>query len=106
MGAGAAELGRGAAGDLRVGDAIQLQRGDHRRQFADFLDRLAAGKAHPDEWSSFVVMHYPDELLEELRRCVVRLSIGDLSQSMESPEGRQLLWAWAVALRSAAHGAT
>lgn len=90
-----------------MGDAILLQHGDSRRQFADFLDRLAAGTAHPDEWSSFVIRHYyPDEFLEEMRRCVVRLGIGHLPQSMGSDEGRQLLRAWAVAVRSAVHGAS
>jgi hypothetical protein len=81
---------------------ILLRTGNHRHQFADFLDRLVAGSAHPDEWSSFVVMHYPDEFLEEIRRCVVRLAIGQLPLSLESPEGRQVLRAWAMAVRSAA----
>jgi hypothetical protein len=84
-----------------VGDAILLRRGDYRRQFADFLDRLAAGSAHPDEWSSFVVTHYPDEFLEEMRRCTVRLGGGHLEPAADSAEGRQVLRAWAVAIRSA-----
>jgi hypothetical protein len=48
-----------------------------------------------------VVTHYPDEFLEEMRRRTVRLGGGHLPQPMESPEGRQLLQAWAVAIRSA-----
>lgn len=80
--------------------AILLQRGNYRRQFADFLDRLAAGTAHDDEWSSFVVTHYPDEFLEEMRRCAVRLGIEELGCKIDSSEGRQLLRAWAIAIRS------
>ncbi len=86
-----------------MGEPILLQRGDWRRQFADFLDRLAGGTAHPDEWSSFVVTQYPDEFLEEMRRCTVRLGGGYLVPviDIDSIEGQQALRAWAVAIRSA-----
>jgi hypothetical protein len=83
------------------GAPILLQRGNYRRQFADFLDRFAAGTSHDGEWSSFVLAHYPDEFLEEMRRCTVRLGIGELPCTIESPEGKSLLRAWAVAIRSA-----
>lgn len=83
--------------------AILLQRGNYRRQFADFLDRLASGTAHADEWSSFVITQYPDEFLEEMRRCAVRLGGGHLVPviDIDSAEGRQVLRAWAIAIRSA-----
>jgi hypothetical protein len=87
-----------------VGAAILLQRGNYRQQFADFLDRLALGTAHADEWSSFVITHYhPDEFLEEMRRCTVRLGGGHLRPVMniDSAEGRQVLRAWSIAIRSA-----
>ena len=80
---------------------ILIQQGDYRTQYASFLDRLASGTAHEMEWSSFVVTHYPDEFLEEMRRCTVRLSIGGLGHRLDSPEGRQILRAWAIAIRSA-----
>lgn len=78
----------------------RLERGNYRQQFADFLDRLAAGTVDSDEWSSFAVVHYPDEFLEEMRRCTVRLGIGELPHALDSTEGRQWLRAWAAAIRS------
>ena len=79
---------------------FRLERDNYRQQFADFLDRIAIGEVESEEWSSFVVLQYPDEFLEEMRRCTVRLSIGHLEQAMDSDEGRQLLRAWAIAIRS------
>lgn len=46
-------------------------------------------------------MHYPDDFLEEIRRNVVRLSIGELEYPLDSDEGRQLLREWASMLRTA-----
>lgn len=43
-----------------------------RLAFADFLLRLA-DDLNNEEWKEFVVEHYPDLFLEEIRRCVVRL---------------------------------
>jgi len=81
--------------------AVLLEHGNYRRQFADFLERLASGTAHDEEWSSFVITQYPDEFLEEMRRCTVRLGGGHLALCMDSAEGRQILRAWAIAIRSA-----
>jgi hypothetical protein len=50
-------------------------RSNHRIAFADFLRRVAAGKVKATEWDRFVVQHYVDEELEEIRRNLVRLSI-------------------------------
>jgi hypothetical protein len=81
--------------------SFRLEHGDYRRQFADFLDRLASGSVDDvEEWSSFIVTHYPDEFLEELRRCTVRLCHGRLGLDEKSVEGQQTLRAWALALRS------
>ena len=80
---------------------FRLQPGNYRFQFADFLDRLAAAPVSVEEWQSFAVTHYPDEFLEEMRRCTVRLRGGHLRLAPDSDEGRQLLRAWAIAVRSA-----
>ena len=87
-----------------IDEASLLTRENVRRQFADFLDRLASGTLHANEWLSFIVTHHQDEFLEEMRRCTVRLSNGEMSPVLQSTEGRHLLRAWAVALRSAAGG--
>jgi hypothetical protein len=47
-----------------------------RLAFAEFLRRLAAGRAKPIEWSRFILVHYPDDGLESIRREIVRLAIG------------------------------
>jgi hypothetical protein len=90
-----------------VGGMYRLQREsdprNYRRQFADFLDRHATSPVDGEEWSSFVVTQYPDEFLEVLRRCTVRLAIGHLPVGMDSEEGGQLLRGWAIALRSSLH---
>ena len=91
----------GTNGKNKVSAApIVLEVGCCRRQFADFLDRVASRSPDPEEWSSFIVTHYPDEFLEEMRRCTVRLVCGYLPQRADSHEGRQILRAWAIAIRS------
>jgi hypothetical protein len=47
----------------------------HRIAFAGFLRRLAAGRVKAIEWNRFVIQHYPDPELEEIRRSLVRLGI-------------------------------
>ena len=80
--------------------SFRLQQGNYRRQFADFLDRLASRAVDNDEWSSFIITHYPDEFLEEMRRCTVRLAQNRLVHSDGSPEGNNTVRAWAIAIRS------
>jgi hypothetical protein len=80
-----------------------LESGNFRQQFADFLDRLASGPVSKDEWSNFVVTQYPDEFLEEMRRCTVRLLQDRLVHKGDSQEGKQTLRAWAIAIRSSVH---
>lgn len=75
------------------------QRDNHRLRFADFLERLAEPGCKRADWDQFIVVHYPDEFLEEMRRCTVRLAIGELGYELDSPGGRQLLLAWALAIR-------
>ncbi len=48
---------------------------DARLAFVRFLDRLALGRASREEWQAFVVAHYSDEELEDVRRRCVRLAI-------------------------------
>jgi hypothetical protein len=79
------------------------ERNGYRIQFADFLDRLAEPGYDFGDWDQFIVVHYPDEFLEELRRCTVRLAIGQLEHELDSAGGRQLLRAWALAIRCSVH---
>ena len=46
-----------------------------RRTFRKFLDRLVLGEDCPDEWQELVIIHYHDELLEDVRRECVRIMI-------------------------------
>jgi hypothetical protein len=101
--AAAAELGCSAAeGEAVTETPFRLQPGDYRLQFADFLDRLADGPVGAEEWLSFVVTHYPDEFLEEIRRQCVRLACGygDRDQRPDTPAGREVLRLWAGQLRA------
>jgi hypothetical protein len=79
---------------------FRLQPGDYRQQFAAFLERLANAAVGEDEWSSFVVTHYPHQLVEETRRQCVRLAAGYLEQELDTPEGKRLLLAWAAELQA------
>lgn len=83
-----------------VMSSFRLEHGNYRQQFADFLDRLASGIVDSDEWSSFIVTHYPDEFLEEMRRCTVRLVQNRLVHKAGSDEGNLTLRSWAIAIRS------
>jgi hypothetical protein len=50
---------------------ISTQRAD----FADFLRRVAAGGVGAIEWQRFIVTHYHDQLLENVRLQVAKLSM-------------------------------
>lgn len=74
-----------------------------RSEFADFLDRLAAAKGHVGTagWSRFMITHYPDEEIEDMRRSVVRFSIN--WRSRDWPElNCELISGWAKKLRMSA----
>ena len=71
-----------------------------RNSFADFLDRYADNKTGPTEWDNFVVQHYGDSFLEEIRRCVVRLAINNLPIHGDTDAARDLIRSWATLLRS------
>lgn len=73
-----------------------------RLEFANLLDELAQDRKSPDEWSRLVVAHYPDEVLEEIRRLLVRLSLKrDTSDGPAwSDEDREQFHRWADRLRN------
>ena len=71
-----------------------------RNSFADFLDRFADRKTAEIEWQHFIVRHYGDSFLEEIRRCVVRLAINELPIHGDTEASRDLLRAWGFLLRS------
>lgn len=71
-----------------------------REAFADFLDRYAHNKTGTIEWDHFVVQHYGDSFLEEIRRCVVRLVINKLPIHGDTEAARDLIRSWATLLRS------
>ncbi len=74
-----------------------------RLQFADFLDRLAVAKGHwgIGDHGRFVVTHYADDEIEEMRRTIVRLSINWANRDW--PEiNCELLLGWAKQLRRVA----
>ena len=80
---------------------FRLQFGDYREQFADFLDRLADAPVDDDEWSSFVIFHYSDDVLESVRRDCVRLACGYgfRESGPGTPAGQELMRSWARLLR-------
>ncbi len=72
-----------------------------RLVFADFLDRLARNVERPGEWADLVVNHYPDDVLEEIRCSLVRLS--HERNPLGAPEwlgsDREQILEWAAQLR-------
>lgn len=71
-----------------------------RDSFADFLDRYADNKTGSIEWNHFVVQHYGDSFLEEVRRCVVRLASNILPIHGDTEAASDLIRSWAFLLRS------
>ena len=76
-----------------------------RESFADFLDRYADNRTASTEWEHFVVRHYGDSFLEEIRRCVVRLAINELAIQGDTDAAREFLRSWAFLLRSSTNAA-
>ena len=67
-----------------------------RKAFADFLIRLAAGD--DTDWEKYIVAHYADEFLEELRRCVMRMRHYSTAV-WGAPNSNDMLRHWANALQ-------
>ena len=67
-----------------------------RQRFADFINRLIATKMQIADWQEYAVNHFGDDLLEDVRRCAVRLLIqhcdatGHLKTGHESEALKQL----------------
>ena len=76
-----------------------------REAFADFLDRHVDNKTDSKDWEHFVVQHYGDSFLEEIRRCVVRLSINQLPIHGNTEAAREILRSWAFLLRASTNAA-
>lgn len=64
---------------------------NQRQVFDDFLDRLISDKTNPDEWQTLLANHYSNEVLEEIRRQLVRLSIQSPNSLNWLEEKTQLL---------------
>jgi hypothetical protein len=73
-----------------------------RAEFADFLRRVAAGDEGAIEWQRFIVTHYQDELLENIRRQMVKLSIDRDGGKEWSDSELASLQHWSRQLRGAA----
>ncbi len=71
-----------------------------RSSFADFLDRYADKRTGTIEWDHFVVQHYGDSFLEEIRRCVARLATNNLPIHGDTEAACDLIRSWATLLRS------
>lgn len=71
-----------------------------REAFAEFLDRYANRQTDVSEWDHFVIRHYGDSFLEEVRRCVVRLAINELPIHGGTDAAREMVRSWAFLLRA------
>jgi hypothetical protein len=71
-----------------------------RDAFADFLERYADGKTDSNEWAHFIVQHYGDSFLEEIRRCVARLTSNTLPIHGNTEYACEIIRSWAFLLRS------
>ena len=47
---------------------------DIRNEFREFLLRLADNRLRDDDWNTFVVQHYCDDQIEQLRQSLVKHS--------------------------------
>ena len=72
-----------------------------RKAFADILDKFAEHNANREDWFNYIIEHYVDEELEEIRRNVVRLRIaaGDPEIFPSTNAHRKQLKSWAEELR-------
>jgi hypothetical protein len=76
-----------------------MDKATQRIEFAKFLRRLAAGSVKEIEWNKFIVTHYSDDRLEEIRRSVVRLAIGQAGAVQWSDSELAALQHWSPELR-------
>jgi hypothetical protein len=71
-----------------------------RREFADFLDRLTSRPPNREDWQEFIVQHYEDEELEQLRVDCARLARDTKTPIPQTEAQRSQLREWAIELRS------
>jgi len=73
-----------------------------RKEFVNYLNKLIAGHYSKDDWFNYIIEHYVDEELEEVRRNIVRLRIaaGDPETFPVTNEHREELKKWAGELQS------
>lgn len=72
-----------------------------RKAFVDYLHRLVEGDSRSEDWFNFIVEHYSDGQLEEVRRNIVRLRIkaGDPKIFPVTEEHKEQLRNWAKKLQ-------
>ena len=73
---------------------------NQRLEFAAFLDRLAIHKTSESDWRRFVVCHYTDTFLEEIRRSIVRLYADELEIHSRTDAAAVLVESWATLVRA------
>ena len=74
-----------------------------RLAFAEFLKRLGCGLVRPIEWNRFAVRHYRDDLLEDIRRRTVKLSMDRGGTGQWSDSEIAALQQWSRQLRGASN---
>jgi hypothetical protein len=73
-----------------------------RLAFADFLERLGTGKTNPGDWFEYVINHYQDEYVEEIRASCARLAVEGEGLPPRTDDHRRQLKEWAEELRASA----
>ncbi len=74
---------------------------EQRQAFIGYLYKLVEGDSSSKDWHNFIIEHYLDEQLEEIRRNIVRLRIkaGDPKIFPVTEEERKQLRKWAKDLQ-------
>jgi hypothetical protein len=72
-----------------------------RKVFVDYLQKLIEGDGNREDWLNFIIEHYSDEQLEEVRRNIVRLRIkaGDPEIFPVTEKHKEQLRKWAKELQ-------
>ena len=71
-----------------------------REEFVNCLYRMINGSQKGGDWFTYIIEHYPDKRLEEIRRDIVRLRIaaGDPKIFPQTESQREKLRNWATEL--------
>ena len=75
---------------------------EKREAFINYLNKLINGQYSKDDWFRYIVEHYLDEELEEVRRNIVRLRIaaGDPEVFPVTNEHKEKLNEWIKKLKT------